>query len=173
MGEAHSLQRLAEVHLARGDRAAANRLLRRALPLARWSVLACICCSGSTARWSSRPTDADAARAVVDAAEATLAATDNCIFCSIMFAVPAAIACAVVGDVAEARRHLARAERSASLWEGTAWQAATLEARAHVARAEGDPAEAGRCLARAVDLFEESAQPLDAARVRATLAGRG
>ena len=37
-GEAHCLQRLAEVRLARGDRAEAQRLLQRALPLARWSV---------------------------------------------------------------------------------------------------------------------------------------
>ena len=39
-GEAHSLQRLAEVRLAQGDRAEARRLLQRALPLARWSVIA-------------------------------------------------------------------------------------------------------------------------------------
>ena len=39
-GEAHSLQRLAEVRLAQGDNAEANRLLRRALPLARWSATA-------------------------------------------------------------------------------------------------------------------------------------
>ena len=38
-GEAHSLQRLAEVRLARGDQAGAQRLLRQALPLARWSVV--------------------------------------------------------------------------------------------------------------------------------------
>ena len=39
-GVAHSLQRLAEVELADGDRAEADRLARRALPLARWSPLA-------------------------------------------------------------------------------------------------------------------------------------
>src|SRR5262249_25109695 len=39
-GTAHTLQRMAEVELAAGDRAAAERLLRRALPLARWSPLA-------------------------------------------------------------------------------------------------------------------------------------
>ncbi len=173
MGEAHSLQRLAEVHLARGDRPTANRLLRRALPLARWSVLAMHLLQRVYGTMIVAADGADAARAVVDAAEATLATTDNCSFCSIMFDVPATIACAVVGDLAEARRHLARAEKSASLWEGTAWQAATLEARAHVVHAEGDTAEADRYLARAADQFEESAQPLDAARVRAELAGRG
>ena len=57
----------------------------------------------------------------------------------------------------------------APLWEGTAWQAATLEAQARVLRAEGDATEADRCLARAADLFELSTQPLDATRVRLQL----
>jgi tetratricopeptide (TPR) repeat protein len=39
-GEAHSLQRLAEVRLARGDDAEARRLLERAFPLARSSIVA-------------------------------------------------------------------------------------------------------------------------------------
>ena len=39
-GTSHALQRLAEVELAAGDRAEAERLLRRALALARWSPLA-------------------------------------------------------------------------------------------------------------------------------------
>jgi ATP/maltotriose-dependent transcriptional regulator MalT len=38
-GEALSLQRLAEVRLAQGDRSGSQRLLERALPLARWSVI--------------------------------------------------------------------------------------------------------------------------------------
>ena len=172
MGEALSLQRLAEVHLARSDRPTANRLLRRALPLARWSVLAMHLLQRVYGTMIAAADDAEAARAVVDAAEATLATTDNCSFCSIMFDVPATIACAGVGDLAEARRHLARAEKSASLWEGTAWQAATFEAQAHLARAEGDTADAIRYFERAGDLFEESSQPLDAVRVRAELAGR-
>jgi ATP/maltotriose-dependent transcriptional regulator MalT len=173
MGEAHALQRLAEVHLAQGDRPVANRLLRRALPLARWSVLAMHLLQRVYGTMVLAAEDADAARAMVDAAKATLATTDNCSFCSIMFDVPAAIACAAVGDVSEARHHVTRAERSAKLWEGTAWQAATLEARAHLARAEGDIAEAHRHLTRAADLFEESSQPLDAVRVRAELAVQG
>src|ERR1700750_1797740 len=39
-GEAHSLQRLAEVRVAEGDDAAAMRLLHQALPLARSSMIA-------------------------------------------------------------------------------------------------------------------------------------
>jgi DNA-binding SARP family transcriptional activator/tetratricopeptide (TPR) repeat protein len=170
VGEAHSMQRLAEVHLARGDKATANRLLRRALPLGRWSMLAMHLLQRVYGTMVAAADDIEAARAMVDAAEATLATTDACQFCSIMFEVPATIACADAGDIAEARRHLGLAEKSASLWEGTAWQAATLEARAHVHRAEGDAGAADRDLARAAEMFEDSAQPLDAARCRAELA---
>lgn len=38
-GEAHALERLAEVRLAEGDRTEARQLLDRALPLARWSPI--------------------------------------------------------------------------------------------------------------------------------------
>lgn len=172
-GESHSLQRLAEVHLARGERAAADRLLRRALTLARWSPLSMHLLQRIYGTMVTAAEDAEAARAVVDAAEATLARADFCYFCTVMFEVPAAIACAGTGDLAEARRHLARAEESAVLWDGTAWQAAMLEARAHLARAEGAPDEASRLLARAAGLFEDAAQPLDAARCRAGLSGGG
>lgn len=96
---------------------------------------------------------------------------DACQYCSVMLAVPAATACAAAGDLDAARRHLAVAERSSKLWEGTAWQGAILEARAHLARAEDDPGRADRLLDEAGRLFEQSGQPLDAARCRATMVG--
>ena len=49
-GEAHSLQRLAEVRVAEGDDAEAMRLLQQALPLARARSWPSTCCSGSSAR---------------------------------------------------------------------------------------------------------------------------
>ena len=67
--------------------------------------------------------DAASARAMVDRAESTLGVEDNCTFCSIMLAVPATMACAAVGDLENAHRHLAIAEQSADLWAGTAWEA--------------------------------------------------
>jgi DNA-binding SARP family transcriptional activator/tetratricopeptide (TPR) repeat protein len=173
VGEAHSLQRLAEVVLARGDRTTANRLLRRALPLARWSQLSMHLLQRLYGTMVRAADDPEAARAVVDAAEATFGDSDFCTFCTVMFAVPAAIACADAGDLAEAQRYLRLAELSASMWEGTAWAAATIEARAHIARAEGDPDQARELLAEAADLFETWAQPLDAARCRAPMATSG
>ena len=115
--------------------------------------------------------DPIAARRVVDQAEAVIAETDSCMLCDVMFAVPAAIACADVGDLDRARSYLATADASAARWAGTAWQAAALEARAHLARAEGQEAEYVSLLARAGGLFERAGHARDAARMVAATAG--
>jgi DNA-binding SARP family transcriptional activator len=165
-GEAHSMERLAEVELAHGNREAAMLLLQRALPLARWSMVAMHLLQRIFGTMIAAAPDAAAGRAIVDRAEATIGRDDYCVFCAIMLAVPAAVACARVGDLDDARRHLRVAEKSAGLWEGTAWQAALLEARGHLARAEGDEATGAGLLTAAAELFETSGQPLDAARCR-------
>jgi DNA-binding winged helix-turn-helix (wHTH) protein/tetratricopeptide (TPR) repeat protein len=163
-GAAHALQRLAEVELAAGDRAAAERLLRRALPLARWSPLARHLLQRIYGTLISAAPDADAALAVVDEAAERLDEPFSCIFCQVMIAVPASIACTEGGRLDQARSWLVQAEGSAATWQGTAWQGAVAEARAHLVRAEGDHAAAGRLLAEAATLFELAGQPLDAQR---------
>ena len=166
-GEAHSLQRLAEVRLAQGDLAEAQQLLRRALPLARWSATALHLLQRVYGTMIRAAPDVETARAVVDQAMSTVGQEDACPFCSIMLAVPAAIACADAGDLDDARHHLAIAERSAALWKGSAWHASIAEARAHLHRAEGDGETARRRLHEAAELFAAAGQPLDVDRCRA------
>jgi tetratricopeptide (TPR) repeat protein len=165
-GQAQSLQRLAELSLTRGDPAGATRLLNQALPLARWSNMALHLIQRVYGTMIAAASGPQAARAIVDRARATIAHTDRCFFCEIMFAVPAAIACADVGDVEEAQTYLAAAERSAELWQGTAWQGAILEARAHLSQAEGDTPGAAHLFTEAAAIFEDAGQPRDAARCR-------
>jgi DNA-binding SARP family transcriptional activator/tetratricopeptide (TPR) repeat protein len=165
-GEAHSLQRLAEVYLAQGDRTFAEELLQRALPLARWSVISNHLLQRIYGSMIAAASDPDLARAVVDRAEATLGDTDRCPFCAVMLAVPASIACADVGDVEEARRHLAVAEESAARWEGSAWDGAVLEARAHLARAENRENDFALLASQAAQLFTAAGHVRDAARCR-------
>jgi DNA-binding winged helix-turn-helix (wHTH) protein/tetratricopeptide (TPR) repeat protein len=165
-GTAHALQRLAEVELADGDRAEAERLARRALPLARWSPLSRHLLQRIYGTLIAAAPDGEAALAVVDEAEEAVDEHTGCLMCHVMIAVPAAVACSEGGRLDEARDWLAQAEASARLWQGTAWQGAVAEARAHLARAEGDVTTALRLLDRAASLFETADQPLDAQRCR-------
>jgi tetratricopeptide (TPR) repeat protein len=169
-GEALCLQRLAEVHLARDDREEARRLLHKALPLARWSVISLHLMQRIYGTMIEAADTAAEARAVVDMAEATMSETDRCPFCAVMLAVPAAIACANAGDVDTARRYLVVAEQSAARWAGTAWAAAVDEARASLAAADGRPADAPGLLIRAAELFEEAGHRRAAHRCRAAAA---
>lgn len=163
-GEAHSLQRLAEVELAEGHRAEARALLQRAVPLARWSTISLHLLQRIYGTMVHAADDLTAAMAVVERAEATLGTEDLCPFCSVMLAVPAATASARAGELDRADLYLAIAERSAAMWEGTSWTAAIHEAYAHRAAAVGDPEEAAARMAEARLLFEQAGQPLDAAR---------
>jgi tetratricopeptide (TPR) repeat protein len=163
-GESHSLQRLAEVRLAQGDRAGAMDLLEQALPLARWSLIAHHLLQRIYGTMIAAETDPLKARAIVDRAESTLGTDDTCTFCAVMLSVPAAIACARSGDLAHARHHLDIAERSVQRWDGTAWEAAVTEARAYVALAEGEATIANELLSLATRDFYRFGQPLDAQR---------
>jgi hypothetical protein len=134
--------------------------------LARWSPLARHILQRTYGTLISAAPDAGAALAVVDEATETLDEPGACPFCQVMVAVPSAVACAEGGRLDEARHHLAVAELSAARWEGTAWQGSVTEARACLARVEGDRAAADVLLTRAAELFDQAGQTLDAARCR-------
>ena len=163
-GTAHALQRLAEVELAVGDRPAAERLLRRSLVLARWSPLARHLLQRIYGTLIAAAPDTESALVAVDEAVAAMDEPFSCIFCQVMIAVPAAVACIEGRRLEEARDWLAQAERSAAAWQGTAWQGAVTEARGHLARAEGDERTAARLLTSAAGMFTLAGQPLDAQR---------
>jgi DNA-binding SARP family transcriptional activator/tetratricopeptide (TPR) repeat protein len=167
-GEAASLQRLAEVRIAQGRHAEARSLLEQALPLARSSIIANHLMQRIFGALVTASDDATHARLMVDRAEAILGWDETCPFCSVMMSVPAAIACARSGDIDHAKRHLAIAEMSSSLWRGTSWEAALVEATAVIARAEGDDERADAMMASAAEGFERAGQPLDAARCRSS-----
>lgn len=163
-GESMSLQRLAEVHMELGENGEALRLLEMALPLARWSAISQHLIQriyGCMILATEDPADA---RAMVARAEDAIGPSDSCIFCTVMIAVPSAIACARVGDVEDAERHLMAGEMSAMAWHGTAWQGAVTEAKAHLALATDREDEAPAMFEQAADLFTRAGQPLDARR---------
>ncbi|MDQ6742349.1 MAG: AAA family ATPase [Candidatus Dormibacteraeota bacterium] len=170
-GEAHSLTRLAEASVGLGKRAEARGMLEQALRLARWSPLSkhlMLRVYGTLINAAGGPQEA---RALVHEAEAMMGPGDQCNFCQIMFQVPAAIACALAGDVGTARSYLALAERSLPFWSGEAWRAAVDEVRGHLSNADGDHEAAARFWSRAAEAFARAGQPLDAMRC-ATAAGR-
>jgi tetratricopeptide (TPR) repeat protein len=146
-GQAHSMQRLAEVRLAQGQNQEARRLLDEALLLARWSTIGMHLLQRIFGSLIVSAPDPESARIMVDRAESTLGEPDQCHFCTVMLAVPAATACARVGDLAEAHRFLDMASWSVSLWGESSWQAAVIEAESSVALAEGD-VERSRMLSR-------------------------
>src|SRR4029453_8009226 len=95
--------------------------------LGRWSPLARHILQRTYGTLIAAAPDAASALAVVDEAADTLDAPGAGPFCPVMGALPAAIAGAEGGRLDDARRHLAVAELSASLWEGTAWQGSVSE----------------------------------------------
>jgi len=165
-GQVLSLQRLAELALARGDSRRATGLVRSALPLARgaWLEPHLVVRLHSVLLDSSLTPKTAMAR--LDHAERELAGSSICPPCSVAFRVAEVKALARAGQVEAARRRLGDAERLAGMWPGGEWQAAAWEARGVVRRAEGNEHQAAALLLEAADLFDQAGRPLDRDRCR-------
>lgn len=170
-GEAHALQRLGDIHLELGEREQATVLATRALPLARWSTMALHLLQRIYGTLVYAAPTPEEALAVVDRAEAAMGVDDECLFCQIMFVVPAGHAAAAVGEIERSRGYLDTARMMADRWEGTVWHAMVLELQAHLERAQGRDDVARTLLARAAETFAGAGHMLDAARCRR--GGRG
>jgi DNA-binding SARP family transcriptional activator len=104
-------------------------------------------------------------RAIVGEAQDLIAhSKETCRTCSIGLGVAAAIATARAGEVAEARYWLDFAERRASMWTGTPWQAAVWEARGELRLAEGDRGQALALMREAGELYRMFGRRLDEVR---------
>lgn len=175
VGEAHALQRLAEVAHHRGRALEAAHLLDEALELARVTDIGFhlldriygtrILLAGS---------DPAAALAAVDEAEASVQGQlETCPGCRITFAVPAAIACAIAGEVDRALRYEEASEWLAHVvMRLPAWDAAHEEVRGHVRLLAGDATGARQQFSLASEGFAAAGHPLDAERCAALAGGR-
>ncbi len=165
-GEAHAVQRLAELANQAGDVHRARALIGEALTLARSSDIGFHLLDriyGSRIALAGGP---DAALAAVEEAEdAIRGPLETCPGCRVHLAVPAAIASARAGDVERAQTYAQTVDYLTDVvMRLPAWYAARLEVHANLALATADIPAARRQFVSAADGFAGAGQPLDAER---------
>jgi DNA-binding SARP family transcriptional activator len=168
VGEALSLQRLAELSLHEGRRAEARALIDDALDIARQTDIGFHLLDRIYGTRITLHADDPAAALHVmeDAAASVRGPLETCPGCRITFAVPAAIAAARAGEVELARRHETQCAYLADVvMRLPAWHAAHDEVRGHLATALGDASQPpAPFFAAAAARFRAAGHPIDAAR---------
>jgi DNA-binding SARP family transcriptional activator/tetratricopeptide (TPR) repeat protein len=168
VGEALSLQRLAELALHEGRKSEARALVDEALDLARQTDIGFHLLDRIYGTRISLHADDPAAALHVmhDAAASVRGPLETCPGCRITFAVPAAIAAARAGDVALAEQQEEQCAYLANVvMRLPAWYAAHDEVRGHISAAKGAVAdETASHFAAAGARFRAAGQPIDAAR---------
>lgn len=167
VGEALSLQRLAELALHEGRRDEARALIDEALDVARQTDIGFHLLDriyGTRIALHSDDPDASL-RALEDASASVRGPLETCPGCRITFAVPAAIAAARAREVELAEQHEAQCAYLANVvMRLPAWHAAHQEVRGHIATARGQHDEARMLFGAAGARFREAGQPIDATR---------
>jgi DNA-binding SARP family transcriptional activator/tetratricopeptide (TPR) repeat protein len=167
VGEALSLQRLAEVALHEGLHEEARSLIDEALDLARQTDIGFHLLDRIYGtRIKLHADDPEAALHVMeDASVSVRGPLETCPGCRITFAVPAAIAAARAGELELAEKHEEQCAYLANVvMRLPAWYAAHDEVRGHIATRRGGGADALARFAAAAARFRESGHPIDAAR---------
>lgn len=168
VGEALSLQRLAEVAMHEGRRGDARALVDEALDLARQTDIGFHLLDRIYGtRINLHADDPAAALHVMEDASASVRGPlETCPGCRITFAVPAAIAAARAGEVALAEQHEKQCAYLADVvMRLPAWYAAHDEVRGHIAAAKhARDDEAVSRFAAAAQAFRAAGHALDAVR---------
>jgi DNA-binding SARP family transcriptional activator len=167
VGEALSLQRLAELAMHEGQRDEARALIDEALDVARQTDIGFHLLDRIYGtRINLHADDPDTALHVMEDADVSVRGPlETCPGCRITFAVPAAIAAARAGELALAEKHEAQCAYLANVvMRLPAWYAAHDEVRGHIAAARGTAEEALTRFAAAAARFREAGHPIDAER---------
>lgn len=170
-GEAHALQRLAELQFAHGRFRDARSTIAEALELARISDIGFHLLDRIYGSLITINDDPDEALSAVEEAEAAVKGPlETCPGCRIHLVVPAAIAAARAGDLPRARRYATDADYLTNVvMRLPGWYAAYDEVLANLALAEGDRIRAGALFRSAVTRYQDIGQIIDADRCRAAL----
>lgn len=167
VGEALSLQRLAELALHEGQRDEARALIDEALDVARQTDIGFHLLDRIYGtRINLHADDPAAALHVMEDASASVRGPlETCPGCRITFAVPAAIAAARAGELDLAEKHEEQCAYLANVvMRLPAWYAAHNEVRGHIAAGRGETGQALASFTAAAARFREAGHPIDAAR---------
>jgi DNA-binding SARP family transcriptional activator len=149
-GRAISLQRLAEVALALGQKYRAGRFVQRGFRVAESSWLTPHLLLRLQALAVQAAGSKEQAMDAIKQGDRWLAEGGMCQPCSMSFRVASAIALVEAGELDQASRRLDETERLAGMWNGGPWVAAVWEGRAVYRLAQGNAEQASA-------LFREAA----------------